>query len=196
MVSVSSAVVEQVAASSGAADERKLFERIRAGDLAAADELVNSTYGLVFASVCRMSGDRELAADLTQDTYRKAWESFGDFDGRARFSTWLYRIAYTTYLNHIRRPMRVVSLEEQQREFSDHAVSAEDEIAQQQQNEHLRRAVLALPEELRFTVTAHFWGELAVREIAELERVTTVAIRKRLNRAYSLLESAMQKGQS
>jgi len=44
---------------------------------------------------------------------------------------------------------------------------------------------------LRFVVTARFWGELSVAEIAQLERVTVVAIRKRLNRAFALLETAL-----
>jgi DNA-directed RNA polymerase specialized sigma24 family protein len=51
--------------------------------------------------------------------------------------------------------------------------------------------VLSLSDDLRLTVTAHFWGELPVREIAELEKVTTVAIRKRLERAYRLLEKEL-----
>ena len=55
----------------------------------------------------------------------------------------------------------------------------------------LREAVLRLPEDLRFTVTAHFWGGLAVKEIAAIEEITTVAIRKRLHKAFSLLEQAL-----
>jgi RNA polymerase sigma-70 factor (ECF subfamily) len=141
-----------------------------------------------------MCGDRDLAADLTQETYRKAWEALREFDGRARFSTWLYRIAWTTFLNHIRRPRRVVSMEEAPREPRDERISAEEEVAERQSNEELRRAVLTLPEDLRFTVTAHFWGEHSVTEIAQLEKVTTVAIRKRLKRAYSALEAAIRKG--
>src|SRR5437588_687885 len=57
--------------------------------------------------------------------------------------------------------------------------------------ERLRRAVLALPEDLRFTVTALYWGELPVREVARHEGVTTVAIRKRLKRALQALALAL-----
>ena len=55
----------------------------------------------------------------------------------------------------------------------------------------LRPRVLQLPDDLRFTVTAHFWGGLAVKEIAEIEEITTVAIRKRLHRAFTILESLL-----
>jgi DNA-directed RNA polymerase specialized sigma24 family protein len=52
---------------------------------------------------------------------------------------------------------------------------------------------MKLPEDLRFTVTAHFWGGLPVKEIAQIEDITTVAIRKRLHRAFSLLETMLDK---
>jgi RNA polymerase sigma factor (sigma-70 family) len=67
----------------------------------------------------------------------------------------------------------------------------DDEIADAEQAEHLRKAVMQLPEDLRFTVTAHFWGGLSVKEIAEIEKITTVAIRKRLHRAFSMLEATL-----
>ena len=94
------------------ADERKLLAAIRAGDTAAAEELVERTYSAVFASVYRLCGDSDLAADLTQETYQKAWGALPRFDGRSQLFTWLYRIAYTTFLNHIRRPRRMTSLDE------------------------------------------------------------------------------------
>lgn len=194
IAAVSSADIEpEVGPEPAPADERRLVERIRSGDRAAAEELVDASYGVVFASLVRMCGDRDLAADLTQETYRKAWESFGSFDGRSRFATWLYRIAYTTFLNHVRRPRRVVSYDDDPApEIRDERASVEETIAERQENERLRKAVLGLSEELRFTVTAHFWGDLAVKEIAELEKITTVAVRKRLNKAYSVLEAALK----
>ncbi|MBV9495376.1 MAG: sigma-70 family RNA polymerase sigma factor, partial [Acidobacteria bacterium] len=107
--------------------------------------------------------------------------------------TWLYRIAYTTFLNHIRRPRRITSLDEPDApEMKDARPSAADLLEERQEGERLRAAVLRLPEDLRFTVTAHFWGGLAVKEIAAIEEITTVAIRKRLHRAFSILESLLQ----
>ncbi|HEX6159235.1 MAG TPA: sigma-70 family RNA polymerase sigma factor, partial [Thermoanaerobaculia bacterium] len=83
-------------------EERKLLAAVRAGDAAAAEELVERTYSAVYASLYRLCGDSDLAADLTQETYQKAWSALKGFDGRSQLFTWLYRIAYTTFLNHIR----------------------------------------------------------------------------------------------
>ena len=173
-------------------EDRQLLDAIRSGDRGAAEEMVERTYSAVFASLIRLCADSDLAADLTQETYQKAWAALPGFDGRSQLFTWLYRIAYTTFLNHIRRPRRVLSMDDDKvPEVSDGAPSAEQVLSANEDSEHLRAAVLRLPEDLRFTVTAHFWGGLAVKEIARIEDITTVAIRKRLHKAFSLLESIL-----
>jgi RNA polymerase sigma factor (sigma-70 family) len=174
-------------------EERKLLAAIRAGDRQAAEELVERTYSAVFASVCRLCGDSDLAADLTQETYQKAWGALKNFDGRSQLFTWLYRIAYTTFLNHVRRPRRMTSLDEPDAiDVRDERPGAEQLLADAEEAERLRAAVMRLPEDLRFTVTAHFWGGLPVKEIAGIEEITTVAIRKRLHKAFTLIEAMLE----
>ena len=173
-------------------EEHRLLEAIRNGDRAAAETMVERTYAAVYASLHRMCNDSDLAADLTQETYQKAWSALKTFDGRSQLFTWLYRIAYTTFLNYIRRPRRMTPLDDTKSlELADHSPAVDDIIAGRETAEQLRAAVLRLPDELRFTVTAHFWGGLAIKEIAQLENITTVAIRKRLHRAFMKLESML-----
>ena len=148
------------------------------------------TYPLIHKSLYRMCGDRDLAADLTQEAYARAWRALAQFDGRSRFSTWLYRIAYTTFLNHVRRPQRFVPLDEVV-ETVERVTRLGDDPVLRLDSLRLRREVMALPEELRFAITAHFWGEVPVREIARQEGLTTMGIRKRLRRAIARLRAAM-----
>jgi RNA polymerase sigma factor (sigma-70 family) len=173
--------------------EQALLEAVLQNDAAAAEELVDRTYGAIYASLVRMCGDSELAADLTQETYQKAWAALRTFNGRSQIFTWLYRIAYTTFLNHVRRPRRMTSLEDSPSlEVRDAAPLADDVISDEQEGQRLRDAVLRLSDDLRFTVTAHYWGGLAVREIATIENITTVAVRKRLHKAFTILEAALE----
>jgi RNA polymerase sigma-70 factor (ECF subfamily) len=173
--------------------ERRLLERIRAGDREAAETLVEESYAATFAGLVRLCGDRDLAAELTQETYRRAWQGLSSFDGRSRFSTWLYRIAYNAFVNRVRRPLRAVSLEDAGAAIpADPAASAEESFESCESARRLRRAVLALPDELRFAVTARFWAGQSVSEIARYEQVTTVAIRKRLRRALASLEATLR----
>jgi RNA polymerase sigma-70 factor (ECF subfamily) len=183
---------EEVRTPSPWEQERSLLEAIRAGNQVAAEELVERTYSAVFASIYRLCGDSDLAADLTQETYQKAWGALAGFDGRSQLFTWLYRIAYTTFLNYIRRPRRMTSLDEPDSfEPKDETPAVDVVLMEQEEAGRLREAVMKLPEDLRFTVTAHFWGGLPVKEIARIENITTVAIRKRLHKAFSILESSL-----
>lgn len=173
--------------------EHGLLDRIAAGDRDAAEDLVDATYGRVFALLVRLSGDRETAADLTQETYRKAWASLSSFDRRARLSTWLHRIAYNAFLNHgrRRRPVPVDDAGMPERLAGTEPGPAE-RMDRREVALRLRRAVLGLPDPLRFTITARFWADLPVREIAEIENVTGAAIRKRLKKARTELRTALE----
>jgi len=63
-------------------EEKRLLAAIRGGDRAAAEEMVERTYSAVYASLYRLCADGDLAADLTQETYQKAWAALPGFDGR------------------------------------------------------------------------------------------------------------------
>lgn len=181
-------------------DEGRLLAALAGGDRLAAERLVERTYRPIFGLLCRLTGgDVETAADLTQETYRKAWASLGGFAGGAKLSTWLFRIAYTTFLNHIRRPHRLVAVDDLEASLPtasaaarDPAPAPDEALARAREGERLRRAVLALPEELRDTVAARFWGDLATGEIARQQGVTAAAIRKRLRRAMTMLAQTLE----
>lgn len=177
------------------ADQNALVRAYRAGDRDAAETLVRQTYSLVYASLHRLTrGDVDLAADLSQETYRKAWRSLSSFDGRASFSSWLYRIAYNTFLNHVRRPPPERPLEDAPpAKLNDRCSSPEKALSDAEQSAGLHRAVMSLPDETRFLITARYWGEVPISELAAADNVTTVAIRKRLRRALGEIRAALEK---
>ena len=170
-----------------------LWRRARDGDREAAEQLAEETYRRVFAWLFKLTGDEDLAADLTQETYRKAWRALGGFRGGCAVTSWLCRIAYTTFLNHIRRPRAIVPLSpEHEQMLRDPGDSPEDGLVSAIEGERLRRAVLALPEPLGFAVTARYWAGLATREIATLQEVSAVTVRKRLRKALARLAAALE----
>jgi RNA polymerase sigma-70 factor (ECF subfamily) len=175
--------------------ERVLVRRARDGDRAAAERLASETYERLFAACCRLAGGPDGAADLVQETYRKAWQALGDFRAESRFSTWLFRIAFTTHLKQQRRPRLVVPMAPETEEVvPDPAPDPEDDASRREREEQLRRAVALLPDDLRFAVTARYWGDFPVAEIAAAEGVTPMGVRKRLARAFRQIVSTLEEG--
>lgn len=88
--------------------DQALVTRIRLnGDRRAFEQLVRRNQGMVRAQLRRLlHGDDASADDLAQETFMLAWRNLDQFRGEARFSSWLYRIAYTCFLQVRRTPMR------------------------------------------------------------------------------------------
>lgn len=173
-------------------EERRLLDEVRHGSREAAERLVDQTYAKIYAALVKLSGDPDEAADLTQETYRKAWSSLGEFREAALVSTWLFRIAYNTFLNARRRPRRIVPLEpEVELTAVDTGPPPDVSAARSERSRRLRKAVLALPEALRFPVAAHYWSEVSVADLAEILNLTPQAVRKRLRRAHEKLGATL-----
>jgi RNA polymerase sigma-70 factor, ECF subfamily len=174
-------------------DESRLLAELRSGRPRAAERLAEATYAKLYAACHRITGRAEEAADLVQETYRKAWQALPEFRGDARFSTWLFRIAWTTHAKRLRRPRLVVPLEDARAAVEpDPDPTPEANAAAAESAARLRAAVATLADELRYTVVARYWADLPVAEIAASERITPMAVRKRLAKALRLLAACMQ----
>lgn len=84
-------------------NERELIKRAKGGDRKAFDKLIMEYKDKMFGLTYRMTGDREAALDLTQDTFLAAFKDLRRFREQSAFSSWLYRIAANKSINFIRR---------------------------------------------------------------------------------------------
>ncbi|MHB1135675.1 MAG: RNA polymerase sigma factor [Coriobacteriia bacterium] len=76
------------------------------GDLSAYEALVRLHADAVYAHALRFFGDVQTAEDATQEVFLKVYRTIGSFDGRARFSTWLYRVTRNVCLDMVRAGKR------------------------------------------------------------------------------------------
>ena len=100
----------------GASAEEQFLERLKAGDAAAFNHLVEERSGDIYALLYRLTEDAEEARDLTQEVFLQVFRNIGNFRGEADLRTWLYRIAVNQARNRWRwwkrrRRDRTVSLD-------------------------------------------------------------------------------------
>ena len=171
-----------------AVDETRLVQQAQRGDRDAFCELVHLYRERVIDVVYRMCGDPALAEDAAQIAFLRAWQRLPEYQPRAAFRSWLYRIAVNAALDMLRRERPTTAVDDLQLTNSDPQPEAAYE--QQEQAALVRRAVLALPEGSRAALVLREYQGLSYREIAETLDISTGTVMSRLNYARTkLLES-------
>jgi RNA polymerase sigma-70 factor (ECF subfamily) len=139
--------------------------------------------GKIYTFLLRMTGDVDVADDLTQDTFIKAFRSLANLGDDHRLLPWLYRIATNAAIDAIRRRKRLVwipilSLTDHREE--PHAV---DEHIAVSERDHIARTLRAMPVENVAALLLHALEGFSYKEIAEIQGVSLTAVRSRIARA-------------
>ncbi len=174
-------------------DDRALVDAARGGSEAAFRVLVDRYRDRIFGLALRISGSREPAQEIAQDTFVRAWQALPHFRGDSRFSTWIYRIAYRRALDErallARRREREPALEESDVAA---AVASESRSPDWATRLRLERCIRALPEALRACVTLFYAADQSVEEIAGVLGVPAGTVKTHLHRARGELRARMQ----
>ena len=168
----------------------KLCERVRAGELPAASELLGLFYERIFAWFRRLTGRDEEAADLTQKTFVRVWSSLAAYEGRSSFSTWLHRIAYCTYVDWRRAKDRLDFPPDEWWEtcVADGSSPFEDAVERERARQ-LYAAVEQLDETAREVVHLHYYQGLSLSETADILQVHANTVKYRLRGALERLRT-------
>jgi RNA polymerase sigma-70 factor (ECF subfamily) len=178
-------------------DETQLVVASQHGNQDAFAQLVQRHQRRVFNLVFRMLQQYEEASEVTQETFLAAWQGLPSFRGDARFSTWLYRIAYNCSLKQLEqrkrdRALRVMMEAEQavseahQREPIDAGLEA-----------HARQAIIheqisALPPKYRVVLILRHLQDMTYEEMAEILTIPIGTIKTHLFRARNLLKERLE----
>src|ERR1700731_2612262 len=130
----------------------------------------------------------------------KAYVHLDTFDGRAKFATWLTRIAINSALMTLRRrrahPETSMEVKDgetwQYWEIADQTKNVEELYARHERVERLRRAICRLQPTLRNVVEIHQSNDSSVKEVAELAGISVAATKSRLLRARKILREALK----
>jgi RNA polymerase sigma-70 factor (ECF subfamily) len=148
---------------------QRLVEKATGGDRKAYSEIVRQLMKPVVALAHRMTGDREAAFDLAQDTFVTAWQKLSTFRGEAGLENWLFRIAANKTLNYLESRKRFRSDEESESLQIDSGADSPERALEEKE---LRGAVLqfmqTLPEQQRLVFNLRFYREMKFEEIASV----------------------------
>lgn len=177
---------------SNQSSDRKLVKRVQRGDKGAFDLLVIKYQHKIVNLVMRYVRDPELALDITQEAFIKAYRALPRFRGDSAFYTWMYRIAVNTAKNHLaaqrRRPMDVELDMQDPEQYDLHAKLKETDTPEglalgNELKEIVERAIAALPEDLRTAIILRELEGMSYEEIAQTMDCPVGTVRSRIFRA-------------
>lgn len=154
------------------------------------EELYAQHHAEIYSYLSRMLHDDELAADLTQETFVKAFRAYDTLADPTRARPWLYQIAGRTALDELRR-RRIVRFVPWSGESRGTAASAEEIALHGRLTGEMERALASIPERQRMALLLAEVHDLSGLELAEALEVSHVAARALLSRARESLRQAL-----
>lgn len=175
--------------------ENEIIRSVLRGNVNDFEKLVTAYEKNVYSLALRMVGDPEDAADMTQETFIKAYRSLSSFRGDSKFSSWLYRIASNVCLDFLRSRSRhpQVSLsssdEDEQTTFElpDMSRNPEEQLMKKLSMEAVRRGLEQLPEQQRQILVLRELGGLSYAELAQTLGLEEGTVKSRIFRARKRL---------
>jgi RNA polymerase sigma factor (sigma-70 family) len=178
-------------------DDIAIIQMVLQGRQQAFATLVARYQGYVFTIVMRHVNNRELAEELAQDVFIKAYKALASFKGTSKFSTWLYTITHNTCLSHLRKKEDEtvfpgddkMNIWAEERGDSRHPDTQLEQKAQQQL---VNEAVQQLPVGDGELITLFYKAEQSIEEISIITGLTTSNVKVKLLRARQKLKDILE----
>ncbi|MBC8064130.1 MAG: sigma-70 family RNA polymerase sigma factor [Chlorobia bacterium] len=182
------------------ATELAIVDRCRKQDYEAFGKLVDAYQNRVFGFIRRMVSNPDEAADLTQDVFIRAFQSFHRFDGRCSVRTWLFRIAYNLCVDRARKNARSpseVSLQgtteiDETFDVPDARWQPDQIALDSEMATAIESAIATMSEKLRSVLLLHDKEDLPYEEIAQMVGVPVGTVKSRLFLARAHLQQHLR----
>jgi len=158
--------------------------------------LVDNYKNMVFSLAFKMTKNREEAEEISQDTFIKAYKNLEKFKGDSKFSTWLYRIAYHTGLDNIKKNKNSNTTFEINEVTFNQIQSVEtilQGIERKERAKIMDVCLQKLPDEERSIIWMFYYDELSLKEIIEVTKLSQANVKVKLHRARKRLLKIVKK---
>lgn len=181
----------------GQDDDIAIIQMVLQGRQQAYATLVSRYQGYVFTLAMRHVNNRELAEELAQDVFVKAYRSLASFKGNSKFSTWLYTVTHNTCLSHLRKKEDATIFPGE--EYVNNSAEAQGsghhpatKMEQRAQQQVLNEAVKHLSATDGELITLFYQGEQSVEEISTITGLSAANVKVRLMRARQKLKEILE----
>ena len=168
-------------------DDNELVYEVLQGSRSSFEILIERYQKKIFAMVLQMTDDREMAKDVTQDIFVKAYTKLPGFNFNYRFFSWLYRIALNETLNQLKSRRHFDSLDKALNITDGSTVQPE----QEESNRKLKLAVKELKDPYRSLILLKYYFGLSYGEIAETMKISEKKVKDRLFNARLALREKL-----
>ncbi len=178
-------------------EDQQTIDRVLSGESSAYAELVDRYQSRLLGLLAHACGDRELAEDMAQETFARAFRKLNLFSGQSQFYTWLARIAMNLLASDQRRKRIENQVTREGFEMAMDSVGSEDQpdqlLEQSETQQCVRHAVQMLDEERRSVLLLRDFDGMDYGAIAETLEIPVGTVRSRLHRARLELKTILQR---
>jgi RNA polymerase sigma-70 factor (ECF subfamily) len=174
-------------------EDEYYIKRTLNGEASAYRFLVERYKRMVYSIALKLLANTGDAEDAAQDSFIKAYERLHTFEGKAKFSTWLYSLTYRLCLNKLKELKRELTFltEDLSNGESEDMVHEAGHFNEEQQKKIIKEAIDALPGQEGLLVLLYYYEEKSIREIEQITGLKASNIKIKLFRARKVLESKL-----
>ncbi len=174
-------------------DDNQLIDQVRTGKLTAYRTLVERYQDYVYTICFRVLGNREDAEEVAQDAFVKAYRGLERFQGQAKFTTWIYRIAMNSAISYRRKKKIPMETLEDYKQFDRGEISDMTNYQRLEQKKFLQIALnRMLPDDVS-VLTLFYFKELSMEEMSETTGISVSTLKVKLFRARKRLATELNK---
>lgn len=176
-------------------NEQYYITKILEGDSNAFAVLVDQYKDLVFSLSLKMLKNREEAEEAAQDTFVKVFKSLKNFKGDSKFSTWIYKVAYNTCLDQLKKNKRVqntIPIDDFSENQIQNLENVLDAIDERDRNKMIQDCIHLLPSEEAFLLILFYFEEQSLEEISKIIDCTANNAKVKLYRSRKKIASILK----
>lgn len=174
-----------------------IIAKVKQGDMVAFNALIDEYKAMAFTLALKLMKNREDAEEVAQDAFVKAYKNIGQFEGKSKFSTWLYTIVYNTALTRLRKKQLDMQ------DIDSHSVESSSaysesgmewrNLQRDERSSYIKQALEQLVEEDQVVITLFYLNENSLAEICEITNWELSNVKVRLHRARKRLLIELEK---